>query len=464
MDMSTERIRRDALVVAALLSGCSGTSVSSAAFGAGPLPSVAGSTLHTSAGDGKIEHVVIIIQENRSVDDLFHELRGADTVRSGKDSSGKRVRLRATPLTAPFDIIHTHKNFKIEYAHGLLDGFDRARSQCAAGEKPSCPPANVRAYAYVPKSEVEPYYTMAETYAFADHMFQTNEGPSFPAHQYLISGTSTISNGSPLRASENPAGPGPEFHRGGCDSRPNTFVPVINERGREGHPIFPCFDRLSLMDLIDGRSLTWHYYLGFLGPGLWDAPAAVSPTYDSPQFSTDVVAPPSQFLTDVANGNLSTVTWITPTAQASDHAGITDGSGPSWVASVVNAIGESKFWGNTAIFVTWDDWGGWYDHVAPAQYNSYELGFRVPLIVISPYAKQRYISHEQHEFGSILKFTEEAFNLGSLGTTDVRADDLSDCFDFSQSPKPFAHIPAPLGAEYFLKHPRSSGIPDDDRE
>ena len=367
--------------------------------------------------------------------------------------------LRSTSLTARFDIGHAHPNFEVEYAGGRLNGFDRALSSCSSPIRSVCPPKGLRAYGYVPQDEVTPYFAMAETYAFADNMFQSNQGPSFPAHQYIISGTSTGYNGSSLRASENPTG----SSEGGCDSLPGTLVKQISRAGREGHQIFPCFNRTSLMDLVDAQSLSWHYYQANLGPGLWNAPAAVLPTYNSPQFATDVVSPPSRFLTDIAGGQLSSVTWITPTAQASDHSGITDGSGPSWVASVVNAIGGSQYWNSTAIFVVWDDWGGWYDHVAPQQYNSYELGFRVPLIVISPYAKVGYVSHEQHEFGSILKFTEETLGLGSLGTTDVRADDLADCFNFSQKPRRFTPIPAPLGARYFLAHRASSGIPDDDR-
>ena len=121
-----------------------------------------------------------------------------------------------------------------------------------------------------------------------------------------------------------------------------------------------------------------------------------------------------------------------------------NGSGPDWVASVVNAIGESPYWNSTAIFIVWDDWGGWYDHVQPQQFdNYYELGFRVPLVVVSPYAKRGYVSKVQHEFGSILAFSEETFGIpkGSLGTTDVRADDLSDCFDFTQRPRTFTPIP-----------------------
>jgi phospholipase C len=153
------------------------------------------------------------------------------------------------------------------------------------------------------------------------------------------------------------------------------------------------------------------------------------------------------------------VAWVVPTAAESDHATGNNGSGPAWVATVVNAIGKSKYWNDTAIFVTWDDWGGWYDHVAPEQYNSYELGLRVPLIVISPYARPKYVSHVQHEFGSLLRFTEETFNLPSLGATDTRADDLRDMFDWAQKPLRFTPISGGPLAPQSTEDTRS---PDDD--
>ncbi|MGB7496419.1 MAG: alkaline phosphatase family protein [Candidatus Acidiferrum sp.] len=142
---------------------------------------------------------------------------------------------------------------------------------------------------------------------------------------------------------------------------------------------------------------------------------------------------------------------------------------PPGVASIVNAIGHSPYWTNTAIFITWDDWGGWYDHVAPPQVRvncsewgcGYIYGFRVPLIVISPYAKPRYISHVNHDFGSILKFLEEIYGLPSLGYADALADDLSDCFDFDQSAVPFNTIAAPLSAEHFLNDNTPPTDPDD---
>jgi phospholipase C len=129
---------------------------------------------------------------------------------------------------------------------------------------------------------------------------------------------------------------------------------------------------------------------------------------------------------------------------------------------VVNAIGNSQYWNDTAIFITLDDWGGWYDHVKPPQYNAYELGFRVPLIVVSPYARPGYVSHVQHEFGSILKFIEGTFALGSLGYTDARADDLSDCFDFTQAPLTFRTIASKRRASYFQRLPPDGRPIDDD--
>ncbi len=395
----------------------------------------------------KIKHVVIVIQENRSTDELFNGFPGADTVRSGLNSSGRRVRLQPVSLTAPYDLDHSHAGFETEHANGKLNGFNHENSNCLGATV--CIPKEVRAYGYVPHDEIKPYFAMAMQYAFGDRMFQSNQGPSFPAHQYLVSGTSAVTAGSSLRAAENPYHPIGNA-AGGCDSPPGSLVSLIDAAGVENRKSFPCYERISLMELLQRKGLTWRYYQAVPGPGLWNGPDAVLHVRTSRGYSKNVVNPPSQVLKDVAGGKLADVVWVTPTALASDHAQSNDGTGPSWVAAVVNAIGESQYWDSTAIFVTWDDWGGWYDHVAPKLYNSYELSFRVPLIIISPYAKNHYISHDQHEFGSILKFTEKIFGLPSMRTTDERSDDLFDCFDFSKPPSKFKRIPAPYPPSYFF--------------
>jgi phospholipase C len=315
-------------------------------------------------------------------------------------------------------------------------------------------------------------------------MFQTNQGPSMPAHQFIISGTSAPSTGSNLFAAENPITSGKP--NAGCDAPAGTTVALIDPMGSEKSqsPIYPCFEHQTLTDLLEAGGHSWRYYTssgysGGTGLALWIGPEAIQHICGSltgpndscggSDWTAHVVLNNAQVLTDITSNQLPDVSWVIPTGQESDHPGITDGSGPSWVASVVNAIGNSPYWANTAIFITWDDWGGFYDHVPPqvlvdcAQWGcGYVYGFRVPLIVVSPFAKAQHISTVPHDFGSILKFTEETFNLPSLGYADAAADDLSDCFDFSQTPLPFQTIPAALKAEHFLNDTRPPLPPDDD--
>jgi phospholipase C len=132
------------------------------------------------------------------------------------------------------------------------------------------------------------------------------------------------------------------------------------------------------------------------------------------------------------------------------------------VANVVNAVGQSQYWDDTVILISWDDWGGWYDHVVPPTVDDMGLGFRVPLLLVSPWAKHGYVSHDQYEFSSFLKLTEEVFDLPSLNTRDAISGDLSDCFDFSQTPPPFVPIPAPWGPTTFISAKPTMQPPDDD--
>ena len=227
----------------------------------------------TTEGSATISHIVVIVQENRSVDNLFSGLTGADTVRSGRNSRGQTVRLEPEPLTAPYDVLHTHSAYETEYAHGRMDGFDRVASQCLQSHR-HCPPPRIRAYGYVPHDEIQPYFDLAKSYAFADEMFETNQGPSFPAHQYLVSGTSAIGNGSPWRASENPRSPAP--------GRPvDATPPPVRSRSSSAPTAekiptpFRASTASALPDLIDKRELSWHYYQEKTGPGLWNGLDAI---------------------------------------------------------------------------------------------------------------------------------------------------------------------------------------------
>jgi phospholipase C len=198
---------------------------------------------------------------------------------------------------------------------------------------------------------------------------------------------------------------------------------------------------------------------------MWEPFEAMKYVRYGPDWNTDVIAPQTQVLSDAADGNLAAVNWVTPSQLDSDHPHWRSDQGPSWVASVVNAVGESSYWPNTAIIVLWDDWGGWYDNASPPQLDYRGLGFRVPCLIISPYAKQGYVSHVQYEYGSILRFIEEVYGLGNIGPvsagyTDGRATSLDDAFDFNQTPRQFQAIPSKYPLAHFLHEPRDYGPVD----
>ena len=193
------------------------------------------------------------------------------------------------------------------------------------------------------------------------------------------------------------------------------------------------------------------------------------------EWSTHVQLTPAAILSDITNCNLTGVSWVIPDAYNSDHmSNVLNVGGPSWVLSIVNAVGQSSctnsdgstYWDSTAIIVTWDDWGGWYDHVAPPiesyPQGGYQMGFRVPLIVASAYTPAGYISNSYEDFGSVIRFIEHNFQEGALGFADTRGTgDLTEFFNSSQSLRHFQPIKAPLSAEYFLKA-KPSGLPPDD--
>jgi phospholipase C len=455
------------------------------------LLNVNGCGSHSTApiSGGKIQHIVIIVQENRTPDNLFHDPvlinAGADIASSGLNSSGQTVLLSATPLGVNYDLSHSHSAFVNMYDGGKMDGANKIAIFCSVGAT-NCPPPNPQ-YMYVNASDVQPYFQMAEEYTFGDRMFQTNEGPSFPAHQFLISGTSAPITGSSSFVAENAGGILNAGSDTGCTAPPEEWVWVIDPSGSESSKIYPCTDHPTLTDELNAKNISWRYYTPTAG-SLWTGPNAIQhmcgPNAAPPNATACVGSDwmnhvvlyttqnPAPILTDIANQQLPAISWVIPSGKNSDHpSGIDATGGPSWVASIVNAIGGSSYWSNTAIIVTWDDWGGWYDHVPPPKVvndgvswgSGYVYGFRVPLIVISPYAKAAYISHVNHDFGSILNFIENNFGLDSLGYADANAnDDLSDCFNFSQKPLPFRTINAPLNAAHFLND--KSPPTDPDRE
>jgi phospholipase C len=391
------------------------------------------------AQGAKIQHVVIIMQENRSFDNLFQGFPGADTVPSGKNSSGQTIALTPISMTVPYDIDHQDFNFHQAYDNGKMDGFNIEDYWGNISGYPN------PEYGYVPLSESQPYFNIASQYVLADRMFTSHIDASFVSHQYIIAGQAA-------RAVNNPTS------TWGCDGGPSDMEETLTANRTYGPWVQACFDYTTIGDELDAKGLQWRFYAPALSDGssIWSPYQAVRHIRYGADWSK-VVSPPSQVLTDVANGSLGAVTWITPEDVNSDHSGSGSATGPQWVTSIVNAVGQSQFWNSTAIFLFWDEWGGWYDHVAPKLINFDGHGFRVPLVVVSPYAKRGYVSHVTYDHGSILRFVENTFKLAPLAFADRRATSpAADCFDFSAQPRPFTPFAAKLPPSYFI-HQRPTG-------
>ncbi|HEY1656182.1 MAG TPA: alkaline phosphatase family protein [Candidatus Tumulicola sp.] len=408
--------------------------------------------------NGKIRHVVIIVQENRSFDDLFQGYKGADTQSYGYTSAGQKIKLKPIGLEAPWDIDHSSTSFfqacdgqgSLPGTNCKMDGFNKEFVGCGNSYEPKCPYSPPE-YAYVPRTESQPYFDMAKQFVLGDRMFTSElDASSFVSHQYII--------GAQANSAVNyPTG------QWGCDGGPSDTIHILTQQRQIGGSVQACFDSVTLGDELDQAGLPWGYYTADLhGDGnIWSAYQAISHIRYGPDWNKDVVSPQTKFFDVISGGTLPAVSWVTPTCANSDHAGCGSNSGPAWVTSLVNAIGESPYWNSTAIFIMWDEYGGWYDHVPPPMEDYDGLGIRVPLLIISPYAKKHYVSHVQYEHGSILKFVEDTFGLPRMAASDTRANSpADDAFNFSRKPRKFVPISAKLKKADILRQPPDHRIPD----
>jgi phospholipase C len=449
--ISTMRARVPILAVALFLSACSGGGVSSVTPAADSLASI-----HRHASSGKIQHIVIIVQENRSFNNLFYGFPGAKTVKYGYNTSGEKITLQPIGLETTWDIVHDYYDF-LQSCNGTgsypgtdcqMNGFDGEYWGCGG----SCPNANPP-YSYVPHSETKPYFFMGKHYVLADQMYASNvDASSFISHQYIIA----------AQASSAVNYPSSWWGCPGVSS--GDYIGTLNSERQYGSTIPMCFNNNTLGDEMDTAGLSWAYYAStYYGDGgIWSAYQNINHIYNGPDWTKDVISPQTNFFSDVSNGKLRALSWITPTSENSDHAGCGSNTGPAWVASLVNAIGQSQYWDNTAIFIFWDDYGGWYDPEPPAMLDYDGLGMRIPMLIVSAYAKKGHVSHTHYEHGSILKFVEETFGLQALAASDTRATAPDDAFNFNKPPRKFETIPSEFGINYFMHQPPDHRPPDND--
>jgi len=254
-------------------------------------------------------------------------------------------------------------------------------------------------------------------------MFSSVHSESFPNRLYSIAAQSGGVISNPNEVSE-----------WGCDAPATASVAVLHSDGSQTKEA-PCFDFPTVADSLQNAGISWKFYAASSGqPGyIFSTLDAIKHIRNSPLWSEHVV-PYTQFTADAQAGKIPAVSWLMSDLAESEHPLSSACEGENWTVAQLNAVMQGPDWNTTAIFVTWDDFGGFYDHVPPPQLDTFGLGPRVPLLIISPFAKKGYISHTVYEFSSVLRFIEERFGLQPLTGRDSSANDMLDSFDFTQQP------------------------------
>ncbi|MDA4112011.1 MAG: alkaline phosphatase family protein, partial [Thaumarchaeota archaeon] len=322
------------------------------------------------------------------------------------------------PTESSADLLHSWQAAHTDWNNGSMNGF-------IVGE------GNNQTMGYYNRSDIPYYWDYANNYVLDDNFFSSLMGPSFPNHLYMVSGTSGNITG-------NPRAHGPDFQLTQYFNL--TWTQIAQELSQKG--------------------ISWKWYTGqanVTAPSYWDVLPVFNYFQKNPQILKQNVVSTQNFVNSVQNGTLPSVSWIIPGSVwhpptypfnasppiqycvTSEHPPARPDCGMDYVSYLVNAVMNSQYWSSTAIVINEDDYGGFYDHVAPPQVDAYGEGFRVPTLVISPWAKHGYVDHTPYEFGSFLSFIETNFNVPSLGTRDsfgVGKNNMMNSFDFSQVPQP----------------------------
>ena len=398
-----------------------------------------------------IDHIVFLMQENHPFDNLYGNYcpttgsycrYTADGIPAGtcvpknltypKGYCFRPFNFTATNLSPPIDLPHNWSTTHQSWDNGKMDGFFQAEWNTP------------ETFGHYNATTVPVYWDIAEQYGLADDFFSPVGSYSSPNHWYMLSSTAPAVTYQNLISSSKTTW--------------QTRTTYLNESNRTR----------SIEDRLANSTVSWAYYQNTLVPynqAIAPAPLARAYDYWSPLAgrAQSYRAPAlshfenrSQFFTDAANGQLPNLSWVIPAGQNSDHPSFNITAGQSWVASVVDAIERSPEWNSTVLFISWDEYGGFYDHVAPPQLDAYGDGFRVPLLAVGPWVKQGYIDHGQMDFDSVLHLMEKRFGLACIGTRDCQAKLPLAMFNFSRTPRAPIQI-LPYGTATYPMPLQSSG-------
>jgi phospholipase C len=397
------------------------------------LPEAAGATPTTGPDKQQpsfpIKHIVFIVKENRTFDNYFARYPGAEGTETGKLSNGEVVTLAEAADVFKPDLGHSFYDGLTGINGGRMDGFDKITN---AG--------SLNGYTSFKQEGIPNYWAYADEFVLGDHMFSSMYGPTFPEHLYTIGAQAARVTGNKLETNA-PGGycddEGETVYRFAKMSEDETKLVMAAEEQVDidtisdyWERIRACFDFEVLPDHLDDAGISWHYYAD---EGSWmNAMLAIEHMRFSDHWGRDIT-PEEDLLPDIQRGKLRRVSWVVPGPGVNEHPG-----GPSvcvgenWTVEVVNELMRSKYWKSTAIFLVWDDFGGFYDHVPPPHYDIMGLGPRVPFLLISPWTKQGYVDKTTYEFSSVLKFIETIYGLPCMTDRDCQAGNMMNAFDFSQ--------------------------------
>lgn len=369
-------------------------------------------------GFNNIQHIVFIIKENRTFDNMFGTYPGANGATTATISTGQVIPLAHSADRIARDLDHSWYGSFVAADYNRMDNFDLILNANLNGD--------YLALSQQTQSDMPNYWLYADNFVLGDAMYSSLRGPSFPNHLYSVAAQSGGAVNSPHGSNGTTSW--------GCDASSTSLVDVVDTNGVLTS-VYPCFNFLTLVDSLQNAGISWNYYSpAMFAPGYeWNALDSIDQIRNSSLWSTHVPLN-TQFVTDARNGNLASVSWLITSSSTSEHPTASVCNSENWTVQQLNAVMQGPLWKSTAIFITWDDFGGFFDHVPPPTNDEYGLGLRVPLLIISPYALPGYISHTTYEFSSFLKFVEERFGLAPLGTRDANANDMLDSFNLTQNP------------------------------
>jgi phospholipase C len=385
------------------------------------IPSVSDRTPATDTAT-PIKRVIYVMLENRSFNNIFGSFPGVEGTDVGV-SYGKEVPLRRCPDWLPGDLPHDRAAYLNCMNGGALDGFGTGIY------------GPTWAYSQMTEAQVPNYWGWAREYALSDHFFASAAGPSYPNHFFMVAGTSGGVIDNPENIETRVEG-SKKYKSWGCDAiGEDVFVLVKDETGNLAkHDT--CFTFPTVGEQLSREGVDWAFYSATPGQTgyFWNAYNGIEQVFHSDLWQTHM-RPVDRIVRDIKADRLPAVTWVTPRFELSDHPPCSTGFSHNWISDIVDAVMTSDMWQHTAMFITWDEWGGFYDPVAPPVVDDIGLGFRVPLLTISPYTPRGLIDDQVGEFSTPLRFIADNWGLRYLTPRIRDTHDMTHLFDFKRPPR-----------------------------